>query len=105
MYILRSYLKIAPFIFKFKKVERIKMEYITAIVKKVRPFVSILIIFGVFTGSLKSLAFAAPLVNAFFYDNYIVAEEIIIMIVVYYIISLVLTGYMARFLLQKKAGL
>lgn len=39
--------------------------------------------FGVFTGSLKSLAFAVPLVNAFFYDNYIVAEEIIIMIVVY----------------------
>lgn len=63
------------------------------------------IIFGVFTGSLKSLAFAAPLVNAFFYDNYIVAEEIIIMIVVYYIISLVMTDYMARFLLQKKAGL
>lgn len=61
--------------------------------------------FGVFTGSLKSLAFAAPLVNAFFYDdNYSVTEEIIIMIVVYYIISLVLTDYMARFLLQKNAG-
>ena len=44
------------------------------------------IIFGVFTGSLKSLAFAAPLVNAFFYDdNYSVTEEIIIMIVVYYL--------------------
>ena len=60
--------------------------------------------FGVFAGSLKSLAFAAPLVYAFFYDNYNVAEEIIIMIVEYYIISLVLTDYMASFLLQKNEG-